>query len=149
MLRTSIALALLVVLTLVAAACSTTSYATPAPVAWGVDVPEADAAAIEAQPVVARRNGFVTLLPISPTGAVIGVEYGYEMPHCGIHSPIDVDGSFWDPVALPIDMDPVQFDGSPGTFRLTSRDTAQFTDTVGRVLHLVRHSGPKEFGVCF
>ncbi|HJP88909.1 MAG TPA: hypothetical protein VJ850_07750 [Candidatus Limnocylindrales bacterium] len=140
---------LLIAFACVAAACSTTHDATPAPVVWGVDVPEADAAAIEAQPVVARRNGFVTLLPISSTGGIVAVDYGYDMPHCGIHSPIDVDGSFWDPVNLPLDMDPVQFDGSTGTFRLTSRNTATFTDSSGRVLHLLRHAGEKEFGVCF
>jgi hypothetical protein len=65
------------------------------------------------------------------------------MPHCGIHSPIDVDGSFWDPTTLPAD--PVQFDGSPGSFRLTTPNTAIFTDAAGRTLALVRHSGAKEF----
>lgn len=129
------------------AACSTTAYRTPAPVVWGINVPEPDASAISAQPVISRRDGKLTLLPISPTGAVVGTDYAYEMPHCGIHSPIDVDGSFWDAVTQPAD--PVQFDGSPGTFRLTTAKTATFTDTAGQVLQLVRHSGAKEFGPCF
>ena len=128
-------------------ACSTTNYPTPAAVVWGTDVPEPDTHAIEAQPVISRQGGRLTLLPISPTGAVVGTDYGYEMPHCGIHSPIDVDGSFWDP-ENPLD-DQVQFDGAPGTFRLTTSATATFTDTSGQVLHLVRHRGAKEFGVCF
>lgn len=134
------------VLVAAGAGCSTTIYPTPAPVVWGINVPEPDASAIAAQPVVSRREGHLTLLPISPTGAVVGTDYGYAMPHCGIHSPIDVDGSFWDPVNIPAD--PVQFDGSPGTFRLTAPNTATFTDTSGRVLHLVRHLGAKEYGYC-
>lgn len=127
-------------------ACATTRYPTPAPVVWTVNVPEADVEAIQAQPVISRSDGRITLLPISPTGAVIGTDYGYAMPHCGIGSPIDVDGSFWDAVILP--PDPVQFDGVPGTFRLTARDVATFTDASGAVLHLARHQGPKEFGYC-
>ena len=128
------------------AGCSTIAYRTPAPVVWTQDVPAPDVATIQAQPVIARREGHLTLLPISPTGAVIGTDYGYAMPHCGIGSPIDVDGTFWDPAILPAD--PVQFDGSPGTFRLTTLNTATFTDATGAVLHLVRHVGAKEFGYC-
>lgn len=127
-------------------ACSSPAYSTPAPVVWGIDVPGPGPEAIAAQPVLSRGDGRLTLLPISPTGAVVGTTYGYEMPHCGISSPIDVDGSFWDPVDVPAD--PVQFDGSPGTFRLVTPTTATFTDTAGAVLHLVRHVGPKEFGFC-
>ncbi len=128
------------------AACSGPTYPTPAPVVWGIDVPTPGPEAIDSQPVLSRREGRLTLLPISPTGAVVGAEYGYEMPHCGINSPIDVDGSFWDPVNLPDD--PVQFDGSRGTFRLDTPTTATFTDDNGAVLQLVRHVGPKEFGGC-
>lgn len=128
------------------AACAPTTYPTPGPVVWGRDVPTPDPQAIDTQPVVSRREGRLTILPISPTGAVLGIEYGYEMPHCGINSPIDVDGSFWDPVTIPAD--PVQFDGSPGTFRLDTPTTATFTDANGAILWLVRHAGPKEFGGC-
>jgi len=127
-------------------ACATTRYPTPVPVVWGVNVPEADASAAAAQPVIARSDSSVTLLPISPPGAAVETDYGYAMPHCGTHSPVDVDGSFWDAVILP--PDPVQFDGMPGTFRLTTRDAATFTDATGAVLHLARHQGPKEFGYC-
>jgi hypothetical protein len=68
------------------------------------------------------------------------------MPHCGIHSPIDVDGSFWD--AIGIAPDSVDFDGQPGTFRLVSATTAEFTRADGQVLNLVRHEGSKEFRFC-
>jgi hypothetical protein len=137
---------LVILIATTTSACSTPTYPTPAPVVWGIDVPTPGPEAIDSQPVVSRREGRVTVLPISPTGAVVGIAYRYEMPHCGISSPIDVDGSFWDPVNVPAD--PVQFDGSPGTFRLDTRTTATFTDTNGAILKLVRHVGPKEFGGC-
>ena len=56
------------------------------------------------------------------------------MPHCGVWSPIDVDGSFWDAVDAP--EDPASFDGVPGSFRLTSSTEATFTVSHGGVLHL-------------
>jgi hypothetical protein len=109
-------------------------------------VPKAAPEVIAAQSVVARGPNSVTLLPISPTGAVVGTDYGYDMPHCGINSPIDVDGSFWDAVGVPPDS--VDFDGQPGTFRLVSPTEATFTASDGKILQLVRHSGAKEFRFC-
>ena len=116
------------------------------PVAWTDRVPEAAPEVIAAQPVIARGPNSVTLLPISPTGAVVGTDYAYDMPHCGINSPIDVDGSFWDAVGVPPTS--VDFDGHPGTFRLTSATDATFTTSDGRVLRLVRRVGAKEFPGC-
>ena len=113
---------------------------------WGDRVATAAPAAVENQPVVARGPNSITLLPISPRGAVIGVLYAYEMPHCGVGSPIDVDGSFWD--AAGVLADPVAFDGQGGTFVLTAPDRATFTRSVGQALELVRHSGAKEFLLC-
>ena len=84
--------------------------------------------------------------PVSPAGAQVGVDYRYDMPHCGIHSPIDVDGSYWDAVGEPEDS--VRFDGRTGTFRLTGQDEATFTSDDGEVLRLVRHDGPKSFPGC-
>jgi hypothetical protein len=115
-------------------------------VAWGDRVPTAAPGDIANQPVVARGPDSITLRPISPRGAIVGVPYGYDMPHCGIGSPIDVDGSFWD--AVGIAPDSVDFDGQPGTFRLVSDNTASFTRADGQVLQLVRHEGPKEFRLC-
>lgn len=134
------------VLAMFVVGCAEFGRLTPAPVVWGDSVPEAAPEAIAAQPVVARTSNSITLLPISPTGAVIGTDYAYALPHCGIRSPIDVDGSFWDAVDLP--PDPVQFDGLPGTFRLTSPNNATFTAPDGSVLHLARHGGAKQFGFC-
>jgi hypothetical protein len=124
-------------------------------VVWGTRVPGPAPEAVANRPVVARGESSITLLPISPSGAVIGVAYGYDMPHCGISSPIDVDGSFWDAVGVPpnsfevgVPPNSVDFDGQAGTFRLTSHITAEFRRRDGAVLQLVRHDGPKEFLIC-
>jgi hypothetical protein len=135
----------LVVLLIGLAGCRTETT-THAPGAWGSRVATPAPAVAAAQPVVARRLGFVTLLPISPKGATLGVTYGYEMPHCGVLSPIDVDASFWDAVAVPDTS--VDFDGQPGSFRLDSEDRATFTATDGERLQLTRHAGAKEFPLC-
>jgi hypothetical protein len=109
-------------------------------------VPTPATEAIANQPVVTRGSNSITLLPVSLSGASIGVAYGYTMPHCGINSPIDVDGSFWD--AAGIAPDSVDFDGQPGTFRLVAANAATFTRRDGPVLSLVRHAGSKDFRLC-
>jgi hypothetical protein len=116
------------------------------PVAWGDRVPEAAPVAIANQPVVVRRPGSITLLLISPSGATIGITYGYEISHCGINGAIDVDGSFWD--AIGVESDSVDFDRQPGTFRVVSHDVAVFTRSDGHVLDLVRNPGAKASRMC-
>src|SRR2546426_9295769 len=110
--------AVLAMIVTIASGCSLLPAPTPSATAWTDRVPEAAPEVIAAQPVVARGPDSITLLPISPTGAVVGVDYAYDMPHCGINSPIDVDGSFWDAVGVPPTS--VEFDGQPGKFRLVS-----------------------------
>jgi len=134
------------VLTLAFFVAGCSPFAASSPVAWGDRVPTPDPAAVVNQPVLARGSTSITLLPISPSGATIGVAYGYDTPHCGIGSPIDVDGSFWD--AIGIAPDSSHFDGLPGTFRLVSANTAEFTSADGQVLNLVRHEGSKGFRFC-
>jgi hypothetical protein len=122
------------------------SPSTPQRVVWTDRVPTPPPEAVQAQPVVTRSQGMVTLLPISPTGAAIGVPYSYDMPHCGIGSAIDVDGSFWDPLDPPADI--TGFDGVPGSFELSSNERATFTTLTGAMLQLARHTGAKEFRTC-
>lgn len=135
-----------VLVALVASACSTLPAPSPSATRWVDRVPEAAPDAIAAQPIIARTASSITLLPISPTGALVGVAYTYDMPHCGINSPIDVDGSFWD--AVGVDPTSVDFDGQPGFFRLTSPTDATFTSASGSVLRLVRRIGAKAFPFC-
>ena len=94
--------------------------------------------------VVARGANSITLLPASPKGAVLGVEYDYTMPHCSMLGPVDVDGSFWD--AKPGDGSGV--DGMPGVFRLVTPNDAQFTTDKGASFGLTRHDGAKQFTIC-
>jgi len=131
----------------IAIACQAVNPApSRSPVPWGSSVPTPAPEAVASQSIVAGTSETITLLPISPTGAAVGVGYYYESPHCGILSPIDVDGSFWDAVGT--GSPSVIFDGLPGTFRLDSANEATFTATDGEAVHLTRHVGAKEFGYC-
>ena len=132
--------AVLAVAVVLATGCESANHvASAAPVVWGNRVPTAPPAAVANQPVVARGPNSITLMPISPTGARINVAYGYEMPHCGLNSPIDVDGSFWDPLRAP--ETPAELDGEAGTFILDAPNEATFSAPNGDVLHLTRHVG--------
>ena len=138
------AIAVLVIGCLVAG-CSGVPVPSSSP--WGNSVATAGPEAEADRPVVARADGTITLMPISPRGAVVGVGYGYVMPHCGILSPIDVDGSFWDSADATTGTE--LMDGEPGTFRLIDEDTAVFTrPDDDNTLRLVRHEGAKAFGLC-
>ena len=131
------AIALLTLACLIAAFSTT-----PTPSA----APSASAPVTSVNLVVTHGPDSVTLRPSSAPGRTVGVAFDYEMPHCGINSPIDVDGSFWD--ALNVRLDLVEFDGAVGSFRLVSKANAAFTRSDGRILNLVRHDGPKEFRLC-
>lgn len=134
-----------VLLLLTGTGCGEAAYPTPAPVTWAVDVP----APVATYVLLARDDaaGRMTLLPASPTGAALNVDYAYRMPNCGIRGLIDVDGSFWDAVGERDN--PYDYSFAAGTFRLTSSSTATFTEPSREVLRLERHRGPKEFGACF
>ena len=93
--------------------------------------------------VVAGQVGFVLMLPASPRGAQVGIDYAYTMPMCGASGPIDVDGSFWD-VATGGD----GIDWQSGVFRLTTPASAVFTWRDGQTASLTRHDGAKEFPIC-
>ncbi len=112
---------------------------------WGDQVPTPRPDEVVNQPIISQGPSTITLLPISPAGAAIGVVYIYNMPHCGILSPVDVDGSFWDPADL---LNVMVVDGEPGSFRLDSHTSATFTNRNGQELKLVRHVGPKAFAFC-
>ena len=93
--------------------------------------------------VVGRGADSVTFLPASPTGAVLGTEYDYKIPMCGMMGPIDVDGSFWDASGSGDGLN-----GEVGVFRLVTPSDAVFTAKDGRSVSLTRHDGPKQFPIC-
>lgn len=88
--------------------------------------------------------------PIQPATA-----YRFSMGHCGLDSPIDADGSFWDPVegltagGGPLDLEAAQemINASAGFFVVIG-DEARFRTEAGSVVSLERHAGEKEFPGC-
>jgi hypothetical protein len=144
--RSTLFAGLMAVVAATAVGCQSINPAPSASPATAVNRVPAAPVPIAPEPVVTNGTDSVTFLPNSPTGAVIGVVYAYDMPHCGINSPIDVDGSFWDAVGVPATS--VDFDGQPGTFSLDAANEATFTTATGNVLRLVRHQGAKEFRIC-
>jgi hypothetical protein len=84
-----------------------------------------------------------------------GVAYAFSLGHCGLFSPVDVDGAFWDaldgtdasdaPLDLATDAEMVNaisgsivIDGDELTFRTEGGATVRFA----------RHAGEKEFPGC-
>ena len=64
-----------------------------------IGCPTAAPSAVANQPAVSRGSTRSPCCLSHRLGAAIGVTYGYDMPHWGgAHSPIDVDGSFWDAI---------------------------------------------------
>jgi hypothetical protein len=67
------------------------------------------------------------------------------MGHCGLLSPIDFDGSLWDPLNQEYS---VVFDGATGTILLTSVDRARFVSDAGDELELARVEGSAPYPLC-
>jgi hypothetical protein len=71
-----------------------------------------------------------------------------SLDHCGLYSPIDFDGSFWNPLG-PVDGDaPEAINAAPGTIRLVGPQEAQFRAPSGFTVRLRRHPGAKAFQGC-
>ena len=83
------------------------------------------------------------------------VAYRFSLDHCGLHSPIDVDGSFWDPVdgstaagaELDLANDGEMINATWGIIVVIG-DEARFRTASGSVVRLERHEGDKEFPGC-
>ena len=88
--------------------------------------------------------------PIAPATA-----YRFSLGHCGLASPIDVDGSFWDPLdgvtagggRLDLEGDSEMINATAGFFVVIG-DDARFRTGSGSVLSLTRQDGEKEFPGC-
>jgi len=97
------------------------------------------------------------LEPQSQAGGMApGVVYTLELGHCGLASPIDFDGSLWDPIAgddgvggpLTDEQRIELINGTPLTVALLSPDVAQVRTPLGAVITLTRHSGPRPYSLC-
>ena len=91
-----------------------------------------------------------------PVSAAIGhgAPYHFSLGHCGLFSPVDVDGSFWEPVevvregqAIDARSDVEMMNATPGVIVVTG-DDAEFQTESGAVVTLVRRPGSGEFAGC-
>jgi hypothetical protein len=72
----------------------------------------------------------------------------FSLGHCGLGSPIDVDGSLWDPVGQ-IDGDATDVvNSSNGTILFLGQQTARFETSGGFRADLVRRAGSKAYRLC-
>lgn len=100
----------------------------------------------------------VSLEPESAPAAIeIGVPMPFTLGHCGLLSPIDLDGSFWQPVAgADADGGPIEGDdeigelinATSGVLTLTTSDEAVFTTTAGSQIQLIRADGAVAYTLC-
>jgi hypothetical protein len=72
----------------------------------------------------------------------------FTLGHCGLLSPIDVDGSLWDAVGAIDSRHVAAVNAAPGQFSLTGESTARFQTDSGFTVNLLRRDGPKSFRLC-
>ena len=83
------------------------------------------------------------------------VAYRFSLGHCGLQSPVDVDGSFWDAVdgttpsgdELNLADDSEMINATGGVIVVIG-DEMRFRSASGSVVRFVRHDGGKEFPQC-
>ena len=84
-----------------------------------------------------------------------GVPYTFSLGHCGLQSPIDVDGSYWDEVdgiapngqALDLDTDGEMINATAGVIVVIG-DEMRFRTESGSLVRFARHDGDKQFPTC-
>jgi hypothetical protein len=102
----------------------------------------------------ARTAGGVVFDPLS-VALEDGIPYSFNLGHCGLHSPVDVDGSFWDPIngvmatGQPLDLqnDTEMINATAGVIVVIG-DEARFRTETGSIVRFARHEGDKEFPGC-
>jgi hypothetical protein len=151
--RPSVALALAAGLL---TACA--SGSAPAPtvtVEWLLDGPGREMPPLGERPEGEPGPGGGTILQPVSAPIASGTAYRFRLGHCGLLSPIDVDGSFWDPVegvsalGAPIELesDPEMINATGGTLAVFS-DEMRFHTDGGSIVRFTRHDGAKEFPGC-
>lgn len=91
-----------------------------------------------------------------PGSRAIGPSFALTLGHCGLASPLDFDGSLWNPVAGddgnggPLTQDQVGelVNATPVTVTLIDRDAALLVTPLGAIVTLVRHGGARLYGLC-
>jgi hypothetical protein len=100
----------------------------------------------------------VTLGPESaPADIGSGVPVPFTLGHCGLLSPVDLDGSFWQPVSgTDGDGGPIEGDdavselinATSGELVLTTPDAAVFTTASGSQIQLLRADAAADYSLC-
>ena len=147
-----------------AAATLLLSIACSAPPAVPSASPSASPSPAALRPLPANVAGIpgpgdatATVAPHTPPGELaIGVARDFTIGHCGLISPIDIDGSLWDPIAGHDGnggpLSDVQLgeliNGTPTIVTLTAPNTAELRTPNGAVITLQRHDGPRAYFLC-
>jgi hypothetical protein len=84
-----------------------------------------------------------------------GVAYTFNLGHCGLQSPVDVDGSYWDALdgtapngqALDLEADVEMINATPGVIVVIGDELRLRTES-GSLVRFARHDGDKEFPPC-
>lgn len=107
--------------------------------------------------IPAQGESQIELEAHTPPGSVaVGVEQAYTLPHCGLVSPIDIDGSLWDPTfgdngaGGPLTQDQLGdvINGTPVALVLVDHETMLMVTSHGARIVLTRHDGPRAYFGC-
>lgn len=110
-----------------------------------------------AGPFVEGRPGANGATIFRPTSAAVveRAPYRFSLGHCGLLSPVDVDGAFWDPVdavgasgrVVDLNNDGEMINQTAGVIILIG-DKAFFRTESGTIVRFDRHDGEKAFSGC-
>jgi hypothetical protein len=151
--RSSVALALAA--GLLTAGASASAPGPTVTVEWPPDGPGREMPSVGERPNGEPGPGGGTILQPVSAPIASGTAYRYTLGHCGLLSPIDVDGSFWDPVegvsasGAPIELesDTEMINATGGTLAVIA-DEMRFRTDGGSIVRFTRHGGAKEFPGC-
>jgi len=97
------------------------------------------------------------ITPQTPPGELeVGIARDLTLGHCGLISPIDMDGSLWDPIGghdgsgggLTEDQLGELINATPVVVVLIDSDTAVLRTPLSAVITVARHDGPRPYGLC-
>ena len=132
---------------------------TPTPTPSPSPAPDLPTLALEANisGIPSDNEPVATVQSHTPPGSVpIGVQQSFILGHCGLGSPIDLDGALWDPVAgddgsggsLTEDQVGELINSTPVVLVLIDHETALFVTPLGARIVLKRHDGPRAYRLC-
>ncbi len=129
--------------------------------ACGSEISRGDPTAPPPLPIPANLSGIpgatdVTALvePHSPAGELRegDTRATFQLGHCGLSSPIDIDGSLWDPISsyglLTGEHKGELINSTPTSVFLDDPDTLVMRTPAGALIVLQRHHGPRRYFLC-